>query len=78
MRGYGTPAILRLRVCRVLGIVLEVESKLCCVTAGTHIVGPAESRQKVVESHFVGQVDDSEAQAPLVLVGMEEIVDSCG
>src|SRR5438874_5228110 len=34
----------------------------------------AERGQEIVERRFVGQVDNCEAQAPLVMVGVEEIV----
>jgi len=37
-------------------------------------VGAAEGGEEVVEGVFVGEVDGGEAEAPLVLVAVEEIV----
>lgn len=34
----------------------------------------AERRQKVVESNIIGQVDDREPQAPLIMVAVKQIV----
>src|SRR5205085_11359866 len=44
------------------------------VTARRHKVRSAERRQEVIERGLIRQVDDREAQAPLVVVAMEEVV----
>jgi hypothetical protein len=53
---------------------LEVEAQLHCFGARGHVVRAAECGKEIVQRHFVGQVDDREAQAPLVPVTMEKVV----
>ena len=42
--------------------------------ARSDVVRAAEGGQEIVESSFVGQVYDGEAEAPLVAVAVEKIV----
>ena len=53
---------------------LEVEAQLRCVRPRGNKVRAAERRQEVVERGLVRQVDGGEAQAPLVMVAMEQVV----
>jgi hypothetical protein len=57
-----------------LELSLEVEAEFGGVGSRCHEVRAAEGGQEVVERGLVGQIDDREAQAPLVMVGMEQIV----
>ena len=51
-----------------------MESELYGFAARRHEVRPAERGQEVVERGLVCQVDDREAQAPFVMVTVEEVV----
>ena len=52
----------------------EVEPKLRRERPRRDEVGSAERGQEVVKRDFVGQVDDGEAEAPLVTVFVEQFV----
>ena len=54
--------------------VSEVKTKFGCISSRCNEMRSAERGQEIVERCFVGQVDDCEAQAPLVRVSVEEIV----
>src|SRR5439155_7727449 len=56
------------------GKELEVEAHLSRIRARRHEVRAAERRQEVIKRNFVRQVDHSEAQAPLVAIGVEQVV----
>src|SRR5260370_31589674 len=53
---------------------LEVEAELRRVGSRRDEVRPAERRQEVKERGLVRQVDDREAQAPLVAITMKQVV----
>ena len=53
---------------------LEVEPDRSRHRARRHIVSSAEGGQEIVERFFVGEVDYRQAQAPLFLVAVEQIV----
>ena len=53
---------------------LEVEAELYGFGARGDEVRAAEGGEEVVESVFVGQVDDGEAEASLVAVAIEQVV----
>jgi hypothetical protein len=55
---------------------LEVEAELYGLGSWRHVVRPAERREEVVKRCLVRQIDDREAQAPLVAVSVEEVVSS--
>ena len=51
-----------------------MESDLGGKSSRRHIVGAAESGQKIVERQLVGQVDNRELSAPFSFVAVEDIV----
>ena len=53
---------------------LKVKANFCRQRPRSDIVRSAEGGEKVVECVFVGDIDSSEAHAPLVLVAVEEVV----
>ena len=58
---------------RQLSYGLEMEAQLRRLGARRDVVRAAESREKVIQRHFVRQVDDRKAKAPLVTVTVEEL-----
>src|ERR1700728_23767 len=59
---------------RLDGVRLEVEAQLHGFAAWRYVVRAAERGQEIVQGGLVGQVDNREAQAPLVPVAVEEVV----
>ena len=55
-------------------VALEVETQLHRFRSRRHIMRAAERGNEIVQRLFVRQVDDREAQAPLVTVAIEQIV----
>ena len=55
-------------------LTLKVEAQLHRLRPRRHVVRAAEGGKEVVERHFVGQVDDREAQAPFVAITVEQVV----
>src|SRR6266566_915865 len=55
-------------------LYLEMKAEFRRVAARRHKVRSTERRQEVIERGLIRQVDDREAQAPLVVVAMEEVV----
>src|SRR5579864_2731566 len=53
---------------------LEVEAELHGFGSRRDVVRPAERGEEVVQRHLVRQVDDREAQTPLVTVTVEEVI----
>ena len=53
---------------------LKVETHLGRVGSRRNEMGSTESREEVVERDLVGQIDNREAQAPLIAISVEEIV----
>ena len=51
-----------------------MEADLGGQCSGRDVVCAAERGKKVVESNFIRQIDNREAQAPLVTVAVKEIV----
>ena len=51
-----------------------MKAKLYGLGSRCNEVRAAECRQEVVHRGFIGQVDDSKPQAPLVTVAMEKII----
>ena len=71
----GNPIEIPWRLLYTSGIWrLEVEAELYGFGARGDEVRAAEGGEEVVESVFVGQVDDGEAEAPLVAVAIEQVV----
>lgn len=54
--------------------LLKVEAEVYCFGARAYEMRTAERRKEVVQGFLVGQVDDREAQAPLVTIAVEEVV----
>jgi hypothetical protein len=57
--------------CRIFS---EVEGQLHCLGPRRHVVRPAEGGKEIVQRLLVCQVDNREAEAPLVAVGIKEVV----
>ena len=55
-----------------------MNADLCCQRARRDVVGSAEGGEEVVERVLVGDVDASQAQAPLIFVSVEDVVVSHG
>src|ERR1019366_3085970 len=55
------------------GYRLEVEAQFHRLRARRDEVGSAKCGEEVIKRHFVGQVDDREAEAPLVAVFVEQV-----
>ena len=53
---------------------LEMKAEFYGFSAWRDIVRPAEGGVEIVECFFIGQIDDREAQAPLVAVAVEQVV----
>ena len=56
-----------------LGEHLKVEAELCGFGARRHKVCAREAGKKVIQCHFVRQVDHREAQTPTVAVTAEQV-----
>ena len=70
----GTPWDVAVRPASPLSTRLEVETQLHRVRTWRDKMRSAERRQEIVNGCLVGQVDDREAQAPLVPVAMKQVV----
>ena len=55
-------------------LYLEMKAEFRRVAARRHKVRSTERRQEVIKRGLIRQVDDREAQAPLVVVAMEKVV----
>src|SRR5690349_13770638 len=55
-------------------VASEAEADLSCDGSRRHVVGSAKRGEKVVEGHFVRQIDQRDSGAPTAFVAMEEIV----
>ena len=53
---------------------LEVEAEFHRFRARRNEVCAAESRQEIVKSYVISQVDYREAQAPLIVIAMKEVI----
>ena len=53
---------------------LEVETQFRRLRARRDVVGSAEGGEEVIQRQFVRQIDDREAEAPLVTFSTEQIV----
>ena len=53
---------------------LEVKTQFYCKGSRRHIVGPTKGGNKIVEGLFIHYVDCCQAEAPLVLVTIEEVI----
>jgi hypothetical protein len=62
------------RACGRNSLLLKVKSELGGLRARRNVVRTAEGGKKIVNSGFVGQVDDGESQTPFVPIPVEEIV----
>ena len=51
-----------------------MEAEFHCFVSRRDVVRAAEGGKEVVERDFVGQIDDCETQAPLVVVPVQEII----
>jgi len=68
-------AILRPRFSPGKSPILKVESEFGRISSRRDEVGSAKRRQEVIQCDFIGEVDDSESQAPPVIVfGAEQVV----
>lgn len=56
------------------GVCLEVEGELNGFGSRRDEVRPAERGEEVVQGGLVRQVDDRQAQAPLIAVAVEQVV----
>lgn len=52
----------------------KMESKFGCQGARRYIVRAAEGGEEVVQSVFVGQIDNRELRAPLVSFAVEQVI----
>jgi hypothetical protein len=51
-----------------------MEAQFRSFSARSDVVRAAECREKIIQRHFVGQIDDRKAEVSLVAVSVEEVV----